>query len=135
MTNFFNDWVVSGNPPRIAQAIGIRLVQCGDERAVMEFTAGPEHENPLGSLHGGILCYLADTAMGFSWLSGLKPGESFTAVEVKFNFLRPVKHGRVVAEASVVRRGRTLGYVECDVKDDAGRLVAKASGTFMVLRG
>ncbi len=61
-------------------------------------------------------------------------GETFTTVELKINFFRPVRQGRLTAEARVVKAGGTLGYVECDVKDNAGKLVAKAASTCMKLR-
>lgn len=101
----------------------------------MEFDAGPQHANPLGTLHGGILCDVADAAMGTAWASELLDGESFTTIELKINFFRPFWSGKLIAEAVVVRRGRKLGYVECEVRDQAGRLVAKAASTCMTLRG
>jgi len=54
--------------------------------------------------------------------------------QLKINFFRPVRQGRLTAEARVVRAGGTLGYVECDVTDQTGRLVAKAASTCMKLR-
>src|SRR5947209_19483541 len=64
----------------------------------------------------------------------LAEGESFTTVELKINFLRAVRQGRLIAEAKVVKAGSALGYVECDVSDQDGRLVARASSTCMKLR-
>jgi uncharacterized protein (TIGR00369 family) len=55
-------------------------------------------------------------------------------VELKINFFRPMRHGKLTAEAKVIKAGGTLGYVECDVKDQDGRLVAKAASTCMKLR-
>jgi uncharacterized protein (TIGR00369 family) len=89
----------------------------------------------MGTLHGGILCDIADAAMGMAFASTLAPGESFTTVELKINFFRPVWEDRLTAEGQVVRRGRNLGYVECEITDERGRLVAKAASTCLVLRG
>ena len=61
--------------------------------------------------------------------------ESFTTVELKVNFFRPIWQAQLRAEGTVVQRGRTIGYVECDVTDEENRLVAKAASTCMVLRG
>ena len=72
--------------------------------------------------------------MGFAYASTLAEGESFTTVELKINFFRPVLKGRLSAEARVVRSGANLGYVECDVKDGEGRLLARAASTCMKLR-
>ena len=101
----------------------------------MEFDAGPEHANPMGTLHGGVFCDLADASMGLAWSSGLNEGETCTTIELKINFFRPVWGGKLIADGRVVRRGKTLGYVESEVRDAEGRLVAKASSSLMTLRG
>jgi uncharacterized protein (TIGR00369 family) len=133
--SIFDNWVAGGEPQRIAKAMGLELAELARDRAVMEFDVGEPHHNPTGTLHGGILCFAADTAMGFAWASGLKPDETFTTIEMKINFFRPVWTGRLRAEGNVIRRGRTVGYAECDVKDAEGRLVAKSSCTMMTLKG
>jgi uncharacterized protein (TIGR00369 family) len=122
-------------PPPIAQLIGFRPVALEPGRAVFELdTDLDRHANPMGTLHGGILCDLADAAMGFAYGSTLAEAESFTTLELKVNFLRPVWQTRLTAVGHVVQRGRTVGLVECDVTDAQGRLVARASSTCMTLR-
>jgi uncharacterized protein (TIGR00369 family) len=86
-------------------------------------------------MHGGILCDIADTAMGIAFTSTLAASESFTTVELKINFFRPVWKAQLRAEGKVVRRGKTVGYVECEISDENGRAIAKASSTCLVLRG
>jgi len=73
--------------------------------------------------------------MGMAFASTLAPEESFTTVELKINFFRPVWQAQLTAEGVVVQRGRTVGFVECTVTDEENRLIAKASSTCMVLRG
>lgn len=122
--------------PPIARLIGFRPVSAEPGRAVFELeTDLKRHANPMGTVHGGILCDLADIAMGFAYASTLGESETFTTLELKINFLRPVWQTRLAATASVVQRGRTIGLVECDVSDAEGRLVARASSTCMTLRG
>jgi uncharacterized protein (TIGR00369 family) len=89
----------------------------------------------MGTLHGGILCDIADASMGMAFASTLAPDESFTTVELKINFFRPVWKALLTAKGVVVNRGRTVGFVECTITDEENRLVAKASSTCMVLRG
>jgi uncharacterized protein (TIGR00369 family) len=89
----------------------------------------------MGTLHGGILCDVADAAMGMAYAATLGEGETFTTIELKMNFLRPVWTGKLVATGRVVKGGRTVGLVECDVTDAHGQLVARASSTCMTLRG
>jgi uncharacterized protein (TIGR00369 family) len=121
--------------PAVAQLIGFQVSEVRDGRALATLEAGPQHANPMGTLHGGILCDIADAAMGMAFASTLAPEESFTTVELKINFFRPVWKAQIKAQGKVVQRGRTIGYVECDIADEQGRLLAKASSTCLVLRG
>src|SRR5438128_11518978 len=121
-------------PPPIGRLLGLVLESIEPGRAVFEMEADERHHNPMGTLHGGIYCDLADAAMGFAYAATLGEGETFTTVELKINFFRPVRKGKLTAEANVLRAGNTLGYVECDVKDQTGKLVARAASTCMKLR-
>jgi uncharacterized protein (TIGR00369 family) len=123
------------NDVPVARLIGFEAKEAADGRAVVTLAAGPQHANPMGTLHGGILCDIADAAMGIAFASTLAPGESFTTIELKINFFRPIWKADLKAEGKVVRRGSTVGYVECEITDESARLVAKAASTCMVLRG
>jgi uncharacterized protein (TIGR00369 family) len=114
--------------------LGFVLKAIEPGRAVFEMEADERHHNPMGTVHGGVYCDLADAAMGFAYAATLDEGETFTTVELKINFFRPVRKGMLTAEARVLKAGNTLGYVECDVKDQAGKLVARAASTCMKLR-
>jgi uncharacterized protein (TIGR00369 family) len=122
-------------PPPVAELIGVDVEEIGGGESVMTMVAGEKHSNPMGTIHGGILCDLADAAMGVAFFSTLEPGESFTTLELKINFLRPFWTGKLVARGKVVNRGKTVGMVECDIVDEQERLVARASSTCMALRG
>ena len=111
-------------PPPIARLLGFALKSIEPGHAVFELEVDERYHNPMGTLHGGVYCDLADAAMGFAYAATLGEGETFTTVELKINFFRPVRKGKFIAEASVVRAGANLGYVECDVKDGEGKLVA-----------
>jgi len=121
--------------PPVAQLIGFEVAEAGDGHTVVAFDSGQQHLNPMGTLHGGILCDIADAAMGIAFASMLGPGESFTTVELKINFLRPVREAQLRAEGRVIQRGRTVGYVECAITDERGKLIAKSNSTCLVLRG
>ena len=123
------------NDVAVARLIGFEAKEAADGRATVTLAAGPQHANPMGTLHGGVLCDIADAAMGIAFASTLAAEESFTTVELKINFFRPVWEAQLRAEGKVVRRGRSVGYVECEVLDERSQLVAKASSTCLVLRG
>src|SRR6266478_6968404 len=123
------------NDVPIARLIGFEVKDIAEGRATVVLAAGPRHANPMGTLHGGILCDIADAAMSRAFASTLAPKESFTTVELKINFFRPVWEAHLKAEGKVMRRGQSLGYVECEITDERGQLVAKAASTCLVLRG
>jgi uncharacterized protein (TIGR00369 family) len=120
--------------PPIARLIGIVRKSLERGHAVFEMQADERHHNPLGTMHGGVYCDLGDLAMGNAYASTLGEGETFTTLELKINFLRGIRKATLTADAKVVKAGTTVGYVECDVKDEAGRLVAKLSSTCLKLR-
>jgi uncharacterized protein (TIGR00369 family) len=126
--------VLASKPP-IAELIGFSVEEICDGRAVGSLQSGPQHTNPMGTLHGGVLCDVADAAMGMAFASTLAPDESFTTMALGINFFRPVWQARLRAEARVVNRGKNVGYVECEVTDQDGKQIAKANSTCFVLRG
>ena len=130
----FDRWYGGAEPP-IAKLVGFHLTSFETGQAEFEFEAGPQHANPMGTLHGGILCDVADAAMGTAMATTLKEGETFTTLELKINFLKPVWNAKLVATGKVVRRGKLISLVECDVLDEKRSLVARATSTCMVLQG
>jgi len=125
----------TANDAPIARLIGFEARDIADGRATVVLAAGPQHANPMGTLHSGILCDIANAAMGMAFASTLAEEESFTTVELKINFFRPVWRTHLRAEGIVVQRGHTIGYIECIIVDEQSRLIAKATSTCMVLRG
>jgi uncharacterized protein (TIGR00369 family) len=121
--------------PPVARMVGFTMDSVEPGRAVFRLEADERHANPMGTLHGGILCDIADAAMGCAWGSTLGPGESYTTVELKINYMRPVWKATLTAEGRVIGGGRTVGLTECRVTDEKGRLVAHATSTLMTLRG
>ncbi len=122
-------------PPPVAELIGIDLVEAGGGECTMRLEAQERHANPMGTLHGGILCDIADAAMGMAFFSTLEEGESFTTLELKMNYLRPFWTGTLLAHGKVISRGKTGGLTECRIVDDQERLIAHATSTCMALRG
>jgi uncharacterized protein (TIGR00369 family) len=118
----------------IARLLGLALVEIEPGRAVFELRADERHHNPMGTLHGGVYADLADAAMGFAYAATLAEGEAFTTVELKINYLRAVRQGTLRAEGKVVKAGATLGYIECEVTDEQGRLVAKSASTCLKVK-
>src|SRR5258708_10475381 len=113
-------------PPPIAQLIGFELVNLELGKAIFELEASERHVNPLGTLHGGILCDLADAAMGTAYASTLQVGETFTTLELKINFLKPIWKAKLTAVGHVGEGGRTVGLLECVIFCVRGYPLARA---------
>src|SRR6185503_11179600 len=122
-------------PPAAATLLGMRLASFSAGEALVELDATAAHGNPMGTVQGGVLAAVADAAMGWAYMTTLGEGESYTTLEIKMNFLRPVRAGRLEARARVRNAGRTVGLIECDVLAEGGKAAAYSVSTCMVLRG
>lgn len=123
------------SPPPIAQLLGIHFADVGPDRAVMTMEVRPDMLNPMGTLHGGILCDLGDASMGCAAATTLDANESYTTIELRVNYFKPIRSGTLEARSTVARTTRSLVYIECEIVDTRGSVVAKLSSTCMVLRG
>lgn len=122
-------------PAPIAQSLGFKLVEVRPGEAIFTIETEERHANPMGTLHGGVLCDIADAAMGCAYAAALDEDESFTTLELKINFLKPVWKDRLTATGRVVQKGRTVGLTDCVVTNSKGERVAYATSTCMTLRG
>jgi len=132
ITKFAADAPFNANAsPGAAKLIGFRMSEFGGGEAVVELDSSPQHYNPMGTVHRGVLCDITDAAIGVAFASTLDADQSFTTMELKINFLQPVWESRLQAKARVTSRG---GLIECDVTDANGRIRARTSSTCFVLR-
>lgn len=115
-----------------AKQLGFVVEKAERGKVTLRMPVKALHKQVYGVVHGGVLAALADTAGGLATYMACPRGTRVATVEMKINFLEAVEAGTVVAEAEVVRRGRHIAVVDCDVRDDRGRLVAKALMTFFV---
>jgi len=123
-------------PPALA-TLGLVPVSAEMGRAVFSLTPQEWHQNPLGTLHGGILTGLLDTATGCAVHSTLARGTLYTTVDLSVTFLRPAPttRGEVRCEGHVVSRGSRTAFAQAEVRDDRDRLVAHATSTCLLLTG
>lgn len=122
------------NPAPVAKLTGFQLTRFESGVARIEMDADNRHHNPMGVVHGGVLCDLADAAMGVAFAGSLEEGESFVTLQLSANYLQSIQEGRLVATGRVVEKGETSGHAEAEVVDTDGRLVARFSSTCLVLR-
>lgn len=121
-------------PPPIASHINLEVVSVAAGEAVMAATPDESHYNPIGSVHGGFVATLLDSVCGCAVQSTLPAGTAYTSLDLSVNFLRGMttETGRVVATGRVTKPGSRAAFVEADVRDQDGRLLATATSTCLV---
>jgi uncharacterized protein (TIGR00369 family) len=121
-------------PPPMAAVFGFRILSLEPGRVV--FCCEPDEStyNPIGTVHGGLACTLADTVTGCAVQSVLEPGSSYTTIDIAVSFLRPVTlaSGMLRATGVVTRSGRRVAFATAEVQDADGRLVATATSSLLI---
>jgi uncharacterized protein (TIGR00369 family) len=124
---------IPGSPA--SQVIGFTVTDVEVGRVVIELDATERLHNPMGTLHGGILCDIADAAMGYAFSTTLADDELFTTMEIKLNFLKPIFRSKLRAEGKLIKKGSSVGLLECHIYDKKQSLVAHSTSTCMILKG
>jgi uncharacterized protein (TIGR00369 family) len=121
-------------PAPIAGLMAMTAVSVGD--GTVEFRCLPDESayNPIGVVHGGLVCTLLDSVAGCAVHSTLPAGVGYTSLEIKVNYLRSVRHGggELTATGRVTKPGRRAAFADGEVRDGDGRLIATASSTCLV---
>lgn len=124
-------------PPPVAAVTGSRLVSVGEGEAVFRCRPDESFLNPLGLVHGGLLCALLDSAMGVAVQTTQPAGRGYATIELKVSFLKPVPHdgSEVEARGRVLRVGRRIAYAEAHAYDSNGTLVGHATSSLASFGG
>jgi acyl-CoA thioesterase len=117
----------------LAEQLHISNAGAKDGHAIYQLDVTPELLNPHGVLHGGAVYVMVDYSMGGATMSVLPPGEICATIEIKISYLAGVRGGRLTADTTIMKQGRRVVFLESKVTDDAGKLVATASGSFAVI--
>jgi uncharacterized protein (TIGR00369 family) len=131
---FMRKLIIDQRRVPIGMTLGFRLVEVCEGEAVFEAEAGPWAYNPIGSVHGGYIATLLDSALGCAVHTMLEHGYGYTTLELKVNYVRPLtdKTGPVRAEAHVVNVSRQVGVAQGRLVDAAGRMYAWGSTTCLI---
>ena len=121
--------------PPFAVTTDIWLVEAESGRVIFEATPSSRYYNPLGTVHGGWISTLLDSAMGCAVHSVLKSGQAYTTVDMSISFVRPVfeKTGKLRCEGKIIHAGGRIATAEGRVWDQAGTLIAHGSETCLVM--
>lgn len=112
---------------------GMRLERVERGAVDVVLDAQAHHRNLVGTLHGGMIAVLADTATGLAYRTVLEPGTTHLTSSLSLTFLSTGGLGSVTGRGRVVKAGRRFGYAEADILDEDGTLLARATATFTVL--
>ena len=115
------------------QWAGLVLRSVGDGQAELGMELRPHHFNPQGIVHGGIITALADTSIGLALRSRLRAGLTHRTAQLNVHFLAKGEGNQLIGRGRTLHLGQRMGYGEADVVDGEGRLLARATGTFIVL--
>src|SRR5260370_4698280 len=123
-------------PPPVAMLLGMWMAEVSEGRIVFAAEPAEYHYNPLGTVHGGITATLLDSAMGCAVQSVLPAGTTYTTLELKVNYLRPItsKTDVVYAEGKIIHVGGRVATAEGRVTDASGKLYAHGTTTCIILR-
>ncbi len=123
--------------PPIMALLGSRLVSVEEGRAVFALVPDESHYNPIGSVHGGVVSTMLDSAAGCAVQTTLPAGVGYTSLDLSVKFVRGVRveTGEVLATGTVRHRGRRTALAEATLTDTEGRLLATATSSCVVLDG
>jgi len=121
--------------PPIAQLMGFTLVEVAPGLAVFECTPDESVYNPIGVVHGGLVCTLTDSAAGCAVQSSLEAGVAYTSIDINVTYLRPVTKdsGLIRATGRLTKPGRKVAYATVEVTDGAGKLLAQATSSCLIM--
>ncbi len=124
-------------PPGVAVLLGMEVTEVSRGRVVFAMDPGPQHGNPIGTTHGGILATLLDSCVGCAVHTELGEGDTYTTLELKVNYLRPVMAdgGRITATGETIHVGGRVATAEGRLHGPDGRLCAHATTTCLITRG
>ncbi|MDP9093927.1 MAG: PaaI family thioesterase [Actinomycetota bacterium] len=122
-------------PPPMAAHFNFTIVEVSAGQVTFVCEPDESAYNPIGLVHGGLVCTLIDSVLGCAVQSTLPAGVGYTSIEIKVNYLRPVRAdtGPLRAQGRVTKPGRRVAFAEADVSDPAGTLLATGQGTCLVM--
>jgi len=136
MLNRIREMIDIGKPfMPFAALLGLSVKWVGVGQADIELEINEHHLNTMGTVHGGVLCSIADTAMGVAFATMLEENETLATQSLRIDYLKPVWKGKLLVVSKVVKKGKITGFVECDILDENKQLIARAGSTYMSLAG
>jgi uncharacterized protein (TIGR00369 family) len=122
-------------PPPIAVLLGMRMIAVDPGRVIFECDVDESVYNPIGMVHGGLACTMADTVIGCAVHTTLEAGVAYTSIDLNVSYLRPLSlaSGPIRATGLVTKPGRRVAFASAEILDSGGKLVATATGSCLIM--
>jgi len=133
LARFHNNPMNESVSHAFADLIGLEVTASSNGECTTELSADPRHFNPNNVVHGAVIYALADTGMGAALTSLLDEGEICSTIEIKINYFRPGTTGRLRCTTRMINRSRQTAAMDSEVFSEEGKLLARATGTFMIM--
>jgi acyl-CoA thioesterase len=114
------------------QLLGMKVLEIRDGKCRMEMPFRKKLTHPYGIIHGGAIASLADSAVAMALIDLVKPSDRITTIEFKINFFTSISQGKLTAQAKIIYKGSKTAVGDVEVKNEAGKLVAKVIATYMI---
>ncbi len=114
--------------------LGMEVTECFEGSSRMRMEVRREHTNIYGTVHGGVICSLADSTCGLALGSLLMEGETAVTLDLRINFFAPLREGEVSGIGRVIHKGGKTAVEEAEILDKDGKLIAKAVATHFILK-
>lgn len=121
-------------PDQISKFLGFKLISCLDGKWEIELDVTEKHHNPFGSVQGGNVSDLVEQTMIMAFYSTLNEGEAFVTLNLQLNFFKPVNKDKIKATAVCTSRGKSIGFLECNLVTSQQTLIAKANTTCKIIQ-
>ena len=135
-TDYLNGWIAGEvPPPPIAELLGMRITSVSHGEVSFTLEPHPSHFNPIGGVHGGILCTVLDTVTGCAGHSVLESGWGYTSIDINVSYLRGVgmDSGTITFTGRVTKAGRRVIFTSAEGVDAAGNMIATATSSLLVI--
>ena len=126
------DWMKTRNP--FWSLLGMELMEVKKGWAKVRLPFNDKLTNAVGLVHGGAIFSPADSAVGMALVGLIGRDENISTLEMKINYLRPVKESAIIAEAKIVHKGTQTAIGDVDVRDENDALIAKGLATYAIMK-
>ncbi|MFC1823524.1 PaaI family thioesterase [Thermodesulfobacteriota bacterium] len=114
--------------------LSMMIRDIGDGYSLFEIDIADKHLHLFNGVHGGVFSSIIDSAAGWAIYYGIKvENAGLTTVDLKLNFLAPAASGKIIARGHQIKTGKVLGYADCQVTKESGRLLAHGTVTMKIL--